>query len=512
MKEKRILYALGNVRDQYIEEMIGTGGGASRRPAKRLWLVAAIIALMLLLVGCIAYVLSLNDLKLAESPVQEADIPEATEVRDIISLQGFVGSANYQAAKEWYEFQQVYDPDGKILQSLSNKETMMPEEYWSYSAYTPEMTAKVDEICEKYGLNKQGMAVLAVSEKNFYQTLKIDRIVRENAAAEVTISPEYFYKTGSFLLSCDTTLTGEDAPWIYPIEYQYNCVMKTDFDDVFLNVGDIESFDQWTYTTADGTEVLLALGADKALVIVDMENAFVTMNILNPRVGDVIYGEQMMTREALEAFADIFDFSFSPQPVSQEDWDAARQMEAAEAEDYLAWQESWAASDANPKNQKDIADYIRYLYENEPFPEKLNYALYDLNGDGSPELFIGGSETTIGQVVQFVDGSAQVNTLGFTEGMYLCAGDVIEKTEPLREKNGKYMAWFSQYTESGHVTLDCIAYDPELDQENPWFRSPDGDMNHRFWEPITEEEYQAVREKYARIEIKLSPLGQYPLE
>ena len=47
----------------------------------------------------------------------------------------------------------------------------------------------------------------------------------------------------------------------------------------------------------------------------DMERAFVTMNIQNPRVGDVLFGELTMTREALEAFADTFDFSYVPYQV-----------------------------------------------------------------------------------------------------------------------------------------------------------------------------------------------------
>lgn len=54
MKEKRVFYALGSADDRFIEEMYApfeqqkTG---SRRPAKRLWLIAAIIGLMLFLMG-----------------------------------------------------------------------------------------------------------------------------------------------------------------------------------------------------------------------------------------------------------------------------------------------------------------------------------------------------------------------------------------------------------------------------------------------------------------------------
>lgn len=513
MKEMRILNALGKIDDRYIEELYGPDSEDKNYRVKRIWLAVAIAALIACLVGCaVAYVLSLEEMTL-DKEVQEVHRDENTpwtEQRTILSMQGFMGSPNYQAAREWYEFLQTYDPDGEILGSLDKKHNVMPEEYQRYVCYTPEMTAKVDEICEKYGLRKQGHSVLVDTQEQFYEALKINRIVKTDAQAETNLSPVYFYQTGSFMLDGETRLTGENVPWIYPIEYQFYCVMKSDFDDVFLNVGDVQDYDQWEYFTKDGETLLLAISPEKALLILDKPEYFITVNILQTRVGDVHSGEQTMGREAMEAFAETFDFSFVPQPVSQNDWDAAREMEEKQYEAYQAQQESWAASDANPQNQKDIADYINYLYENDPIPEELYYALHDLDDDGAPELLIGGSETDIGQIVRFTNGRAEVNTLGLLEGIYLCEGNVVEKTFP--SEDGRYIGWFSRYTENGQNTFECIAYDPEFNPENPWFRSPDGTQFRQTWEPISEAEYQAVREKYPRVEVKLKPLEEYPVE
>ena len=82
---------------------------------------------------------------------------DTTGELDKISLQGFAGSPNYQAAKEWMDFLDSYDVDKAILNSLSNEEVnSFSDEYYSYTCYTDEMAKKIDEICRKYGLQKQG--------------------------------------------------------------------------------------------------------------------------------------------------------------------------------------------------------------------------------------------------------------------------------------------------------------------------------------------------------------------
>ena len=311
------------------------------------------------------------------------------------------------------------------------------------------------------------------------------------------------------MLSGDTILLGENSPWNHSIQYGCYSVMKTDFDDVFLNVGDIETYRQWEYTTWNGMQALLALSSEKALVIADNGTAFITINILNPVIGDA---EQMMTKEALEAFADTFDFSFVPQPISDENWEKAKQLEQAELDAYHAAQEEWLNSDANPANQKDIADYIQHLIDYERTSD-LYYGLYDLNRDGSYELLVGTGESEFGQVVVFVDGSAQVTTQGFFEGMYLCEGNVIEVTDVILGWEGKYRGWYYEFETSGNANLvDSVMMDENGYYENPWFSDPEGYHFTSPWIPISKEEYNSVRAKYPRVEVKLKPISDYPFE
>ena len=79
-------------------------------PARKIWLVAAVVALALLLAGCgIAYVLSLRQLELGTQTIplptdasQDGTAPTETEMQlTVFSLQGIEGTPNYQANQEW---------------------------------------------------------------------------------------------------------------------------------------------------------------------------------------------------------------------------------------------------------------------------------------------------------------------------------------------------------------------------------------------------------------------------
>ena len=72
-----------------------------KRSPKRIWLIAAIIALILCLVGCaVIYVLSLEDMAFGNSVQEYYD--GSTEEVTLLSLQGIKGTPGYQATKEWY--------------------------------------------------------------------------------------------------------------------------------------------------------------------------------------------------------------------------------------------------------------------------------------------------------------------------------------------------------------------------------------------------------------------------
>lgn len=160
MNANEILDMIGDAKGTYLwETQKYRDGTAGAKPLPRLWLVAAVIGLMLLLVGCtVAYVLRLQDLKVAEyRPTTPTVYDENGDVislptlapRTQITLQG----ANQEALAEWNSFCQDYDPDGAIVTANDNNELGIPNRYYiPYGCYSWEMVNKLDEIVQKYDL------------------------------------------------------------------------------------------------------------------------------------------------------------------------------------------------------------------------------------------------------------------------------------------------------------------------------------------------------------------------
>lgn len=129
MKSMDLLEVIGSIRDKYILEAHSHNAVQKKRiPSKRLFLIAAIIALMLLLVGCVAVMLGLNELEIG-SFTYEAENGE-TKSGDFISLQGYIDSDNYKAAQEWNQYLAQYDPDGTLLKESEEIGFIPPMTIW----------------------------------------------------------------------------------------------------------------------------------------------------------------------------------------------------------------------------------------------------------------------------------------------------------------------------------------------------------------------------------------------
>ena len=141
MNGKDIFLGLKYVGDDLIEKA-GYGQFSTeskqappRRTVRRPLLIAAIIALAAILVGCaVVYALRLQDLSIGkEVYTQHFDntgkLIEPTEKeRDIITLYGHSGDPVQLALTEWFAFLETYDPEGKLSDNNHDQEEI-PNRY-----------------------------------------------------------------------------------------------------------------------------------------------------------------------------------------------------------------------------------------------------------------------------------------------------------------------------------------------------------------------------------------------
>lgn len=221
---------------------------------------------------------------------QEGSGSGVEENVELLSLQGWFGSPEHQAAADWQDFLNHYD-DGGALDAIGNGDTGLSERYLPYGVWTEEMAETLDAIAAKYNL--------ALHQDNtIYDDTAAFLAVTGPFIDPALIYPGYAYPDGTF--QCDGGWTAADG-----VErgFQFRRTAKGVFDEVYLNIGDANAYRQWVYETAEGISLLLAERVDgsHALILADRPESFVAVNILGT--------EQPLSREDLEAFAEGIDFS-----------------------------------------------------------------------------------------------------------------------------------------------------------------------------------------------------------
>lgn len=374
MNANDMLDVIGEIKGSYVLEAQrhreGRGQGHSKL---RLLLVAAILAA--LLTGCaVVYALRLETMKVG---VMEIPRPRSVEAVDgttsvkvnILSIQGIQGSPNYNAAREWFDFQQSYQQELGVLPLTEEEE----KRYISYACYDRAMADKLDEICQKYGLELHGEWFHEVEMEEAYKLLGIDGILREEPVE--AYERGMFFQDGSFRV--EGGVTPASCPWPHPVSYAYQYTRKQFFDDVVISMGDAEVYEQWIFQTRDGSELLLALGPGDAMIFADQQEAFVSLMIGNddyPQPFD-------MEKSELEAVAELFDFTIRPQALNEANVETARRLEKAAVQ---------ARMDLDPSIVDNYKDYAKYYLSSRDLASetKMEYAICDTNDDGTEELVI----------------------------------------------------------------------------------------------------------------------------
>lgn len=433
-----------------------------KKYTKKPMVLVAMLAVSVILMGAAA-VFTLKDLKIGDyTPPTQPGQTQAAEARDMISLQGFARSDSFKASKEWRDFEDAYDPDYKKMDEADAAGYVAPEDYLIYPCYTQEMVDKVDAICKKYKLEPLGRTWMETKADKMFEMLGIPGITAKTPKAAFKLYSGYYFEGGTFALEGDAALNGST------FDFQYRCSMKNALDYVHLSVGNIEDYEQWNYALPDETVVLLALSKDKALILADQDSYFASINILNP---------QGMTKEALEALASSFDFSYEPKKVDAAKADARQKEEEA---DFMADQKALAAASVDWTKVGSYGELLGNLkkdYENLGILDKMYFDSRDLTEDGEPELILGEKNAELWDVYTIENG--KTSFLGQISA--LCEDGIME--EHFFEGDNKYYRYF-RFGEDKNV--DCISYTPETG----WMKSTDGSTY--CGQSITEEEAQKI--------------------
>lgn len=500
MNGKDLFIGLGDISQKYYEkaEMETIAPAVTRRPLRRPILIAAIIAAMLLLAGCtVMYILRIQDMAMDKYTYTPANTEIPAEERTVISLQGYVGSPNYQAAKEWYEFRQSY--------VLPEEEAEIPMEdrldYLSYGCFFPEEIAKVDEICEKYGLHPLGIPWIEESIDITLNALGLDGLVMPDAGIEATYptNQAYYYRDGTFDIAFTLQFTDENAIWCDPMEFRMRYVKKTAFDGVYGQMGPIEDYEQWHYINKQGVDVLMARSSTHGIMIVDREDAFLTVFI---GTGSASMAEDapFPTREALEAAADVIDFLVTPGPVdetaAQARLDATAKRLEEERKSYI---------EKNSTYEGAIRSKIETWWGSS---EGINCAFIDIDGNGTDEMLLGSGSEFSGAYMMSENGGISIPGLwddGTGRTLYICENGIIE----IYKKNDEMEAHsYYQYDGSEAKAIITVVHH-FCEEDTPWRTYKMDETGNTTWDPISQENYEETLSLYPRKEVLSIPVDDF---
>ena len=504
MNANEILDMIGDAKGTYLwktQKYRDGTAGAKPLPRRRLWLVAAVIGLMLLLVGCtVAYVLRLQDLKVAEyRPTTPTVYDENGDVislptlapRTQITLQG----ANQEALAEWNSFCRDYDPDGAILTANDNNELGIPNPYYiPYGCYSQEMVDKLDEIVQKYDLKLLSPDVGCQSYESsvLFSSLGIDGVFH----GDVEYLAGYFYPEGTFNIAL--LFQPDTDQWPYKdnsASYYYS--VKEYFDPVYYEVADLENCTQWNYTRKDGRTVLLVMNDEWARIITDLQDALVTVSFASSKWDGGT--KVQMSQSALEQISEQFDFSIQPHPADMTKVDAL--MEAARA----AYEAERAAAAENLYTQ-GYEQYIqqeldRAAEHGTRTRDGLFYSLCDLNGDGVMELLSGG-KASLWEILSMRDGKSfqyadceKISSLAALQ-FTVCENHVLE-LERLKDNSAEIWYYFRAEAE-GLTYLEGLEKNGDT-----WYSlpvSPTEGPDAEVRTEITEQQAQAIIASYVPLE------------
>lgn len=305
-----------------------------RRP-RRMLLIAALVAMMLLLVGCgVAVLMKMQDVKIADATDQReyirqdgiyVEVPHTVNT-STLSLSGLKGSKAYQASADFYAFQSAYKAE---IDQMAQNGTL-PKEFGEKDEYLNTLAAKAEELAQQYGLKPEGETLDFRTTRNLCDALGVERFVRDSEEIHADVSGGGCQENGNFQLSMQFQFPSGKG---YEVEHTTG-VLRWNWQDCFsrdyITIEDSGDWVEKNYTTASGQEVLILYtpSQEYGYILCDRGNALMSLQLtVNPEIysekdGVVSSKFLHLTERQLELIADSLEFAINPRILTQADVDA----------------------------------------------------------------------------------------------------------------------------------------------------------------------------------------------
>lgn len=346
MNGKDIFLGLQYIGDDLIQEAevaalspAAAKSAPKRKKARYPLLIAALIALMLLLVGCaIVYALGMSSVKISTgSETRDYSEVDGVYVKDphtvsttTLSLAGLEGSKAYQACADFYAFKTEYTAQGEEM----GKAGTLPEGFWE--GYQDTLNAKAQELAERYGLKPEGQLLDFPTVRKLCDGLGVERFVRDVPGVSVDVTGGHCYESSNFTLSMDIRFPTDQG---YEVTYTFGQLFwnrQDSFSRDFVTLVDDGTWTERNYTTAAGSQVLLlrSPSQERGYILCNRGEALMTLQLdVNPEYysedgGVVCVERKPMTDRQLELVADAIDFAIQPRIPTQADVEAQAAISA----------------------------------------------------------------------------------------------------------------------------------------------------------------------------------------
>ena len=328
MNGQEIFLGLSYISRKYIEEAetetVSSGRGKAHR-IRRPFLLAAVIALLLLLVGCAAvYVLKMEHVKISSGTDQrDYSLVDGVYVKDphtidttTLSMAGLKGSNAYKACADFY----AYETELRASASASG----------DWAGYDDAINARAQELAEQYGLKPEGQPLTFRTTRNLCNALGVERFVRNSQDVSIDVDQGFCRDSGNFFVLLRFAFPEDQG---YEVTYTSGALYWNRQDTFSREYFTLEDRGDWVernYTTSAGNTVLILTSPsqERGYIICDRGDALMTVWLdVNPELlsedAGVVSAEYLhMTDKQLDIVADALDFAIQPNVPTQADVDA----------------------------------------------------------------------------------------------------------------------------------------------------------------------------------------------